>query len=164
MYQASNSKEKVNKFVSELTFAKRNLVHFFCGKFVFSSLQVKAVPDTRKEPYFGAGGGEGGRGAFLNWASGGDVEAGLSWVPRGAGACCCRANLAHISRTRPDYGLSASHFQCEILENYVWCSLPARQRPPDSSLLSPESLRLLTCTRERPFSFQKLKGFSWDIT
>ena len=40
--------------------------------------------------------------------------------------CRCRANLEHISQSRPDYGLGLSHVQCKRVENYPRCSLLVR--------------------------------------
>ena len=38
-----------------------------------------------------------------------------------------RANLDHISQSRPDPGLGVSHLQCENLKTHFSCCLPARQ-------------------------------------
>ena len=41
--------------------------------------------------------------------------------------CRCRANMEQVSQSRPDSGLSLSHFQYECLENRFRCSLNAAQ-------------------------------------
>jgi len=47
----------------------------------------------------------------------------------------CRANLEHISQSRPDYGLGLSHFQSESPEHLLSRSLSARQRTPSCACL-----------------------------
>ena len=44
----------------------------------------------------------------------------------------CRANVAHIRQSRPDYGLGLSHFRYERLSNHSRCSIHARQWPVES--------------------------------
>ena len=48
----------------------------------------------------------------------------------------CRANLEHISQSRPESGLGLSHFQYESLENHLRCSL---------DVLAPQRTANLVC-------------------